>query len=62
MANRQVFVTIKFEGSPVLFDYPKELPIPRLKETVIFNAFSGIVSDVKHMTSGNVSEIQIITV
>jgi len=61
MLNRKkVFITISFADVPGIFDYPKHLPIPRENETVHFNELYGKVNKVKHMTSGNVTEISIV--
>lgn len=60
MRNKKtVFITIAFVSVSGLFDYPKHLPIPRVGEIVIFNDKLGMVSQVKHITSGDVTEIKI---
>lgn len=60
MFNRKkIFTTISFFSVPGLFDYPKYLPLPRIGDEIHFNGKSGKVIEVKHMTSGNVSEISI---
>ena len=58
--SKTVFITIQFQDCDKLFDYPKYLPMPRKGEIVIFNSNYGKVSEVKHMTEGNVSEIKIV--
>lgn len=61
MFNRKrVFITIHFADVPGLFDYPKHLPLPRKEDTIHFDGKFGKVSEIKHMTEGTVSEIQII--
>ena len=56
----KVFITIHFDYVPGLFDYPKHLPIPRIGETILLDDRIGIVSNVKHMTSGSITEIKIV--
>lgn len=57
--KRKVFIVIEFDNIHGLFDYPKDLPIPHLKEEVHFNGRFGRVKEVKHMTNDSVSEIKI---
>lgn len=59
MKTKEIFITIDFGGEK-LYDYPKNIPIPRKGERVIFNDLSGDVINVKHIISGIVSEIKII--
>jgi len=57
-----VFITLQFKGliDSELFDYPKNLPIPQMGETIIYQDYSGIVMDIRHIISGNIAEIKII--
>lgn len=43
-----------------LFDYPEDIPTPRIGERIQFNSKYGKVIDVVHSTSGNISEIKIV--
>lgn len=57
------FTTIEFDNIPGLFDYPMNLPLPRIEDTVIFQNdkvnTAGKVYDVRHVITGNVAEIKI---
>lgn len=63
MLNKKtVFRTISFANYPGLDDYPKHLPLPRKDDIIQLNGKCGLVSVVKHMTEGNVTEIKIICI
>ncbi len=55
-----VFITFEIDNVPGLFDYPKHLPIPRVDEVIIIDGMAGKVRELRHVTSGNVSEIKIV--
>lgn len=58
--RRKIFIVITFDNIPGLFDYPKELPIPKIGEAIRFNEKYGKVKDVRYATSDNVTEIKIV--
>lgn len=62
MKKRTVFITL-YKEAHNLCDYPKGLPVPKIGETVIFEngqiSITGTVYDVRHVSSGEVSEIKI---
>lgn len=55
-----VFRTLEIDSVPGLLDYPKYLPIPRIDEVIIFEGVAGKVREIRHITSGNVSEVKIV--
>lgn len=57
--GKTVFIVVDFSDIPGLFDYPKHLPIPKIGEEIYLDEKSGIVKTIKHVTSGNVTEIKI---
>ncbi len=46
--ERVTFRRVVFLPTETGFDYPLDLPIPRVGEGVQFNEYSGTVSSVKH--------------
>ena len=60
MAKKTIFVVIDFDYVTELLDYPKHLPIPQIGHIVNFESKSGKVTEVRHTTSGDVTEIKII--
>jgi hypothetical protein len=60
MKSKLSFRTIAFEESDKLLDYPQNIPLPRKGETIIYESYAGIVSDIRHNISGTMSEIKII--
>lgn len=64
MKAKKIFITIDFDWVPGKFDYPQNIPIPRIGETVIFSDTSqgckaGKVYDVRHVITDNVADITI---
>lgn len=63
MKARKVFVTIDIDNVPGKFDYPQNVPMPRIGETIIFDANRGRghgkVYDIRHVITGNVADITI---
>lgn len=57
--RRLIFIVIRFDTHSGSFDYPKDLPIPRIGESVGFNDMFGIVEKVHHSTYDTVSQITI---
>ncbi len=60
MKAKTVFVTVSnLHG---IIDYPQNVPIPRIGETVITerSKLSGKVYDIRHILSGNLLEIKIL--
>lgn len=57
--KRKVFIVISFQNIQGLFDYPKDLPLPRTGEKIIFNEKCGTVEYILHNTTGTVTEIKI---
>lgn len=53
------FRTIDF-GIGCLFDYPQDVPLPRIGEKVFFNDLGGTVEEVKHRLTDAVHEIRIL--
>lgn len=57
--KKKKFITIEFADVPGLFDYPKYLPLPRKDDVIHFEGKYGIVSVVRFMIEGDVSDIKI---
>lgn len=65
MKAKRVFVTIDFDNVPGKFDYPQNVPIPRVGENVVFQTYDcsrcrgGEVYEVRHVTTYDVTDITI---
>ena len=60
MKAKTVFITYQFEGIDKCFDYPQNVPLPRIGETFIENNHGGVVSDIRHIFIGDMVTISII--
>jgi hypothetical protein len=59
MKAKTIFIVIEFEGVGQAFDYPQNVPIPRIGEVVFYNDYTGIVKNIHHSTRDNLTEIRI---
>jgi len=59
MKTNKVFVTIDFDNVPGKMDYPQNIPLPRIGETIIFEHAAGTVYDVRHIITGKTADITI---
>jgi hypothetical protein len=61
---KTIIIVAQFKNIPyednVSLDYPQNLPIPRIGETLLFNEYNGRVIDVRYGIQGNFSNISII--
>jgi hypothetical protein len=61
-----IYITITFEGTDKTLDYPKNLPLPRIGENIVYDStlnrisLSGKVVDVIHVITDSVREIRIV--
>ena len=60
MKLKTIFRTLKIEGYETLFDFPQNIPLPRIGEEIIFNGKQGFVNNIKHIITDDVAEIKII--
>lgn len=63
MKAKKIFITIDQDNIPGKVDYPQNLPLPRIGETIIFESNyvrkMGKVYDVRHVITNNVADITI---
>lgn len=63
MTAKRIFVTIEFDYVPGVFDYPKNAPLPRIGETLIYDNGrvnnTGKCYEIRHIISGKVADIKI---
>lgn len=64
MKAKLKFITIEFDNVPGIYDYPMNIPLPRVGDTVVFEVphhggKSGKVYDVRHIVTGNVADIKL---
>lgn len=60
MKAKKIFVTVDFNWIPGTIDYPQNIPLPRIGETIIMSGtHKGVVYDVRHVITGNVADIKI---
>lgn len=63
MKAKKIFVTIDFDNIPGKKDYPQNIPVPRIGETVIVDTKHGckhgLVYDIRHVITGNLADITI---
>jgi len=66
MKTKKNFVVIDFDWVPGIFDYPQNIPLPKVGEKIQFETDQckacqfGIVTEIKHMINYSISEIRII--
>ena len=64
MKSKTILIVAQFKNIPyednVSLDYPQNLPIPRIGETLLFNDYNGKVIDIRHGIQGNLADISII--
>lgn len=54
MKADKIYITIEFDNVPGAYDYPQNVPLPKIGETVLFDSIdlhrsmSGTVYDVRH--------------
>jgi hypothetical protein len=61
LKNKQIIsITLNFIDFGKYYEYPKELPLPKINEFVLFNGYFGNVTNIKHLTEKNISNIEII--
>lgn len=60
MKTKTIFIIVS--NVHVAVDYPQNVPLPRIGETVVTNdpLLSGIVQDIRHNIMGDTHEIQIV--
>lgn len=56
---KKVFITIDFDWVSGIIDYPQNIPLPRIGETVTLEHAHGKVYDIRHNISGSVASITI---
>lgn len=63
MKAKRIFVTIEFDSVPGIFDYPKDAPLPRIGDNVIFENYqvnrAGNVYEVRHIVTDGLVDIKI---
>jgi hypothetical protein len=63
MKASKVFITIEQDNVAKKLDYPKNMPLPRVGETVFYETSRGkvvgTVYDVRHTVTGSIADINI---
>jgi hypothetical protein len=59
MKAGKVFITIDFDNVPGKFDYPQNVPLPRVGDMVLLDSNAGKVYEVRHVVTGKVADITI---
>jgi hypothetical protein len=63
MKASKVFITIDFDNVPGKYDYPQNIPLPRIGETVMFDwgkgRGHGKVYDIRHAITEGLADITI---